>query len=251
MKRKPRLCFAVLNCALLVTLVTSWAPAQTPRYVVTDLGDLPGGSDSTRGYGLNNLGQIVGGSRTTNPAGGTSGLQHPFLWTPSRPNGTTGSMIDLGTFGNSTSGSARAINDSGQIVGDDGHQSFLWTPESPNGATGNTVVVGPPVADYHARTVAAINNRGQVVGTNDPGILPQHGYLWTPDRPNGPTGTLTESPICPADMSLASPLRPTPEGRSPAPETSRTCRATPKPASAPAFGRSSGTRQFPTVPPAR
>src|SRR5437762_11036057 len=116
MKRMPRLCIAVFVCALAVTLVTSAAPAQAPRYVVTDLGDLPGGSDSTSGYGLNNLGQVVGGSRTTSPYGDPTGLEHPFLWTPSRPNGTTGSMIDLGAPGGYDLGAGRAINDVGQVV---------------------------------------------------------------------------------------------------------------------------------------
>jgi len=63
-------------------LAAGGAFAQAPRYVATDLGDLPGGSDYSQAYGLNNAGQVVGGSRTTSPYGFSSGIEHPFLWTP-------------------------------------------------------------------------------------------------------------------------------------------------------------------------
>jgi hypothetical protein len=166
------------------------ASAEAPRYVATDLGDLPGGGDSSHGYGLNNRGQVVGMSRAAHPAV-AGGLSQPFLWTPDVPNGTTGHMVQLPLLHDATydSGSAGGINDSGQVTGvsygANGPEVFLWTPATPNGTTGTVVGISPPPAPYGGRSGAAINNAGQVVGESP-------AFLWTPNVRNGPAGTTTE-----------------------------------------------------------
>ena len=73
------------------------------------LGTLDGDGYSM-GFGINEAGAIVGISSV-----GGSTLR-PFIWTPSTPNGTTGTMSDLLTLGGSLT-SARGINGLGQIAG--------------------------------------------------------------------------------------------------------------------------------------
>ena len=50
----------------------------------------------------------------------------------------------------------------------------------------------------------AINNRGQVVGTESSGGGASHGFLWTPDQPNGTTGTMQRLPDGPNGPATAS-----------------------------------------------
>ena len=85
---------------------------------MTDLGTL-GGSQSLA-FGLNNNGQIVGRSSITG-----DGAEHSFLY-------DNGTMYDLNTLTTGLNGyvlgSARAINDSGWIVGftEDGSNTQAW-----------------------------------------------------------------------------------------------------------------------------
>ena len=59
------------------------------QYTVTDLGTLPGGTQSCA-YGINNSGQVVGSAETS------GGADHAFLY-------SGGSMQDLGTLGGTNS----------------------------------------------------------------------------------------------------------------------------------------------------
>ncbi|MDB6123477.1 MAG: hypothetical protein JWQ71_2470 [Pedosphaera sp.] len=77
-------------------------PHSSRKYILTDLGTLPG-FISSRATGINNQGQIVGWADTTND------ITHAFLW-------ENGVMKDLGTSGGSES-LASSINNSGDIVG--------------------------------------------------------------------------------------------------------------------------------------
>jgi len=161
---------------------------------MTDLGTLPGGSGSGA-FGINDLGQVVGCSYT-DFCGPTSGSA--FLWTPDVPNGTTGSMINLGTLPGASGSEASGINNGGQVVGASGAnftaRAFLWTPVAPNGTTGAMTDLGALPGSSGSQAYG-INNAGEVVGCSytsfcDP--TSTDAFLWTPDVPNGTTGNMID-----------------------------------------------------------
>lgn len=159
-----------------------------------DLGTL-GGSYSYA-TGINASGQVVGAAAL--PA---DGAYHAFLVTPvdsdsdgtpdtwyrdADSNGINDLMRDLGTLGGSYSW-ASAINDSGQVVGWaydalEIQHAFLWN----SGAMTDLATLPGDTGS----TATAINSGGSVAGyswtqTVDPA------FLWTPDQPQGTTGTMT------------------------------------------------------------
>ena len=120
----PAYLWAVLGAIMLATclLVGGWsepAKAAPPpaQYSITDLGTLPGGSDSVA-TAINNRGQVVGGSTTA------SGAEHAFLW-------EDGKMTDLGTLPGGDETLANGINTRGQVVGvsvlSGDARAVLWT----------------------------------------------------------------------------------------------------------------------------
>ena len=141
-----------------------------------DLGTL--GGVYSHGLAINDIGQVTGSSKPT-----ANATEHHFLWTPTTPNGTSGTMIDLGSFGGTLSGGL-AINDRGQVVGysylpgDIYFHAFLWTPTTPNGASGTMIDLGSLGGTFSAAD--GINNFGQVVGvTRTTGDGPEHAFLYT------------------------------------------------------------------------
>lgn len=78
---------------------------------------------------------------------------------------STFQMTDLGTLPGSTSSTATAINDSGQVVGYSGNHAFFWD-------NGVMTDLGTLPGDTSS-TATAINNSGQVVGSSG-----KHGFLW-------------------------------------------------------------------------
>jgi probable HAF family extracellular repeat protein len=144
---------------------------------MVDLGTFGGGNGVA--YASNNMGQIAGGaSRPSNE-------RRPFLWTPSTPGATTGTMVDLGTLPGGVQTEAQGINALGQVVGyavvPDGVRAFLWSPDRPGTSTGTmTDISGGAYA--HA---LAINDLGQVVGAG-----PQYAFLWTAAQGMVSLGTL-------------------------------------------------------------
>ena len=163
---------------------------------MTDLGTL-GGKDSS-GLAINDAGQVVGAASTA------SGFQHAFLY-------SGGKMIDL-TPG-APNAIARAINASGQVVGDTTNGAFLYSGGrtvsltglvGANGINDFGAVVGhggssgdhallfingkvtdlnsvlPDHSGWVLENATAINNKGQLVGygTNPSGA--SHAFLLTP-----------------------------------------------------------------------
>src|SRR5213082_2818910 len=111
-----RLSWKSSSCILLALsfVVVTAAPASAQAYHVTDLGL---GSFGANGYTLassiNNAGQVAGFST------GQCGLPNAVLWTPASPNGTDGSLQDLGALPDIVLVShANALNDAGDVVGD-------------------------------------------------------------------------------------------------------------------------------------
>lgn len=141
-------------------------------------------------WDINELGQVVGETYTLGD------VIHPFLWSPDAPNGTTGTMYDLATLGGFEAG-AWQINDLGQVTGWSDLPTpgvwhpFLWTPDSANGTSGDMADLGT-LGGIGAETYA-INDMGQTAGYS---IEPDQGFtravLWTPDTPNGDTGSMVD-----------------------------------------------------------
>lgn len=167
-----------LNRAFLWTPTTPNAATGT----MIDLGTL--GGAGSYAWGINDSGQVAGNSST---AGGTE--THAFLWTPTTPNGTSGTMHDLGTLGGTLS-YALSINDSGQLAGhsettgNTGRHAFLWTPSTPNAATGTMIDLGTlggtPGTYQYGSFAYAINSSGQVAGFSyTTGDFDQHAFLYT------------------------------------------------------------------------
>ena len=149
---------------------------------MTDLGLLP---DPLWGWGgaagINTAGQVVGYS-------GNANTNQAFLWTPSTPNGTTGTLIGLpNPSGTYTRGrAAGGINDAGQVLGitsppagdvpTGGQTAFVWTPAAPGGSTGSLIdIVDTAASNGSGFTMSGINSAGQFVSNCDSGPS-----LWTP-----------------------------------------------------------------------
>ena len=95
-------------------VLLSWAairPASAQSLTMTAIGPLTGGTQSVA-YGISSTGAVVGSSTIT------GGATHAFLWTPSAPNSTSGSIKDLGLLPGGTFSIAYGVNSAGQVVGE-------------------------------------------------------------------------------------------------------------------------------------
>jgi probable HAF family extracellular repeat protein len=172
-------------------------------YTVTDLGQLGGLTASA--VAINNAGEVVGTSTTnayytiTDYTDAGKAVKRkiyqdePFLWAPSVPNGTKGSMIDIGNDLGWTN-AANGINASGQVVGTaeigPNPNAFLWTPAAPNGTSGGAVDLGT-LGSGECKALG-INRSGQVVGLAGVTSENHAAFLWTPAAPNGTSGTMID-----------------------------------------------------------
>ncbi len=177
-----------------------WSPrnANGTRGSMVDLGVLPTRSDYSTASGINSMGQVVGNS-SSYTAGG-----HAFLWTPTSPNGSMGSMIDLGALpGGIDDSTAFGINSFGQVVGNSFFpvvrpRAFLWSPASRNGTSGSMIDIGYLPGGDGSSTAYGINALGQVVGDSTVGLHPgqqyqdHHAFIWTPTMPNATTGAMVD-----------------------------------------------------------
>ena len=103
-------CYSCWSIAgLLVALIGLGTPAnaQAPRFSVTDLGTLGGGT--SKGYGINASGQVTGEAVTA------GGVFHAFLYAK-RVMRDLNSMIDPVIAAHVTLFSGKGINDDGWIV---------------------------------------------------------------------------------------------------------------------------------------
>jgi probable HAF family extracellular repeat protein len=128
--------------------------------------------------GVNTLGDVAGISML-------GGTQHGARW----PAGST-TPSDVGV------GNPHDINAAGQLAGERGPRATLWTPD---GAGGYTITnIGQQLPAALTSSATALNANGQVVGTYhvavSDGVWADKCFLWTPDKPNATTGTVTLLP---------------------------------------------------------
>jgi probable HAF family extracellular repeat protein len=159
-----------------------WTPT-TPGGVtgaMTDLGTLGGTSSS--GIGINASGQVLGVFHTD---GGIS--SHTVLWTPTTPNGTSGTTQELGTLPGGTFSGGSALNDSGQVAGQAtssvGERAFMY-----DGTIHDLGTLG--TGEFSLGF--GINDSGQVTGYSDTTADGNagHAFLWKPTTPGGVSGTM-------------------------------------------------------------
>jgi len=148
---------------------------------MVDLGAL-GTGEMSAATGINAQGQIAGYSEVA-----PGGAMHAFLWTPSGPGATTGTMIDLGVIVGWPLGDSRAqaVNDRTEVVGSDAGSSDAWRWSAADGIQS----LGP--ATGGSRGAFAINENAQAVGFLIPaGGAERRATLWTVSVAPPTTGPL-------------------------------------------------------------
>lgn len=137
--------------------------------VTTELGSLGAGSWA---FDINDAGWVVGGSERDPDDSGAA-----VAWSP------TGQIVELPAMA-AADGNARAINNSGQIVG---WTATAWSAERAClWQDGSVQDLGSLSGDFMARSWAMdISEDGRIVGASDTPAGPDHAFLWC-------TGTMTD-----------------------------------------------------------
>jgi probable HAF family extracellular repeat protein len=141
-----------------------------------DLGSL--GGTRSEGSGINDSGQVAGSSLIDGDDD-----YHAFLWTPTTPGGTSGTMLDLESLGGPNS-YGYAVGNAGQVVGATevdvevsyNTHAFLYT--SGSGMVDlNTLI--DPLSGWELLDASEINEAGQITGQ---GLIngEYHAFLLTP-----------------------------------------------------------------------
>jgi hypothetical protein len=150
---------------------------------VTYLADLPESPESNSGIGINDFGQVTGIGNANTVSGANA-----IVWTPTNPNGTTGSVQAVAELNSESFG----INNYGQVVGRTlSKGAFVWTPDSPNGTTGSVTYIGSFPGIESLNEALAVNSKGEVVGSQYLAGL-DHAFLWRPTTPNGSIGSILD-----------------------------------------------------------
>jgi len=153
-----------INASGQVTGISGHAFRWTPSGGMRDLGTLGGANSSA--VAINNRGQVTGYATTA------TGETHAFWWTPS------GGMQDLGTLGRTYRDYyPTGINDHGEVVGD------AWTLTFPYHAHAFRWTRSGGMEDLGTlggrnSSAAAINDRGQIIGSADTKAGQTHATLW-------------------------------------------------------------------------
>jgi probable HAF family extracellular repeat protein len=178
-----------IPCAIILSALalSVTAAAHAAQYTITDLGVI--GAENTLGWGINASGQVTGyaGSADDDSISG-------FVWSPTTPNGATGTLHRWSTLGGSFAWGI-GINATGQVAGlsattdDDAEHATLWNPSTPNGSTGTLHDLDTLGGTYSQGT--GINNSGQLTGYSDlTGDEESHAILWKPTSPGSASGTM-------------------------------------------------------------
>jgi probable HAF family extracellular repeat protein len=137
-----------------------WDPATQN---MTDLGDLPGGTNSSTANDINNAGQVAGYSSTF---GGTQA----FVW----DSGTLNNIGDLP--GGAVNGLGNGINETGNVAGfssgSAGSRGFFW-----DSAT-ETMTALDPISGGTISVGLDINNSDQVAGWSFNASREQEAVVW-------------------------------------------------------------------------
>jgi probable HAF family extracellular repeat protein len=151
--------------------------------LMTDLG-VPAGGTYSAGFGINNAGQVLVATYNYDVVPNNK----TFLW-------DRGAFTELGMFAGP--GYAGGINDAGQVVGATRDAAgdtrvVLW--DGSRGTTGLGDATG-----YTHVGANAISPSGSVVGSGFDSAAVAGTFAWTPDQPNGTTGTTNALPPLPGD----------------------------------------------------
>ena len=159
--------FALATAASL-TVATPAAAApeqrQTPRYVLTDLGTLPGGTASFA-LGVSSAGEAVGTSRT----GTGSRPQFAVRW-------RDGGVENLGSLPGSTFSRAFEVNSRGQVVG----EAFTASPEVSRAVLWEADNTMRDLGTLGGRSAVAnaIDERGRAFGVSSRAEGPSVATVW-------------------------------------------------------------------------
>jgi probable HAF family extracellular repeat protein len=156
----------ILTSIAAAGVLAALAIAQpAPRYTITDLGTLPGGTYSYA-YGMNSAGQVAGGAATATQTGGLS--QTAFLW-------HGGHMNNLGTLPGGLNSGGNGVNASGEVA--IGSETYRTDPNGEDFCEFGThrqclaaiwkngaMTPLPTLEGGRNATAFDINNRGQISG---------------------------------------------------------------------------------------
>jgi probable HAF family extracellular repeat protein len=198
-----------------ITHAFLWTPSTAggTKGTMIDLGTLGTTLSNNNSWAaaVNNQGTVVGMTDLG------SGASDPFVWVPTAPNGTTGTMLDLRAYGG---GSANAINNSGAIVGASdpygtGDHAILWQQDSSGtyhvSDLNNLIPTG---TGWLLVSADAINDRGQIVVEARQASGPNHALLLTPTTTTLALSATATSPL--AVSLLTSPGAPALSRQAPA-----------------------------------